>query len=359
MAGEDIGLRLGELLQQQQHQQEQQQQVVEVPQQPQRRRFNDRLAGIVTSSDGPSTVAPFVQKLYELLNDPASRPFAEWSSRHAGHAFVVWDPVKFAATVLPRYFKHSNFCSFVRQLNIYGFHKLPSDAGCVFQHELFRENAPFLLTKIQRRRPRRRVLVPVPPETAPGDESPPALPSPALSYSSSTSSAVTVAACEQEPVSPGEHPPEQQQQQEEDGTATAAALHCTTDEAEAEAPLLKREETESTRAAVGAVAADAPVESEVPPKEPKQEHGTNGTTAVAEGKGADMYDVLVGEIAQLQRQTSEMHKALADLQDAVVQSRSREERLFPTLLSSNNHLLLLLCLTPLRVQCSRCACRSC
>ena len=361
MAEGGQGLRLAELLEQEKQEAVQ---PLEAPPQPQRRRFNERLAGIVTASDGPSTVAPFVQKLYELLNDAASRPFAEWSSRHAGHAFVVWDPVKFAETVLPRYFKHSNFCSFVRQLNIYGFHKLPSDAGCVFQHELFREHAPFLLTRIQRRRPRRRVLVPVPPGAPPDDDSPPALPSPALSFSSSTSSAVTVPACE-----PGPECPDEQQQQQQQQAAGAAAQSNSTDEAEVSVPLLKREETDSTRAAaVGAVpaAADAPVESEpvqqVPPPAPQAQLGAAAVegTACAGAKCPGMYDVLVGEIAQLQRQTSEMHKSLAALQDAVVQSRSREDCLC---FLTTHSLILLVVLTlfhiPGHVQRLRCGSRSC
>jgi len=45
-----------------------------------------------------------------------------WNAEGAG--FVVHDAKSFADRVLPSYFKHSNFQSFVRQLNMYDFHKI-------------------------------------------------------------------------------------------------------------------------------------------------------------------------------------------------------------------------------------------
>lgn len=50
---------------------------------------------------------------------------ATWSP--VGDNFVVKNVEKFASTILPQYFKHSNFSSFARQLNFYGFRKLKAE----------------------------------------------------------------------------------------------------------------------------------------------------------------------------------------------------------------------------------------
>ncbi|XP_066019460.1 LOW QUALITY PROTEIN: heat shock factor protein 4-like [Pocillopora verrucosa] len=74
------------------------------------------------SSGIPSNVPAFFGELWKLVEDPQYEEHISWNKNGSG--FLVHDQATFAREIIPKYFKHNNFASFVRQLNMYGFRKV-------------------------------------------------------------------------------------------------------------------------------------------------------------------------------------------------------------------------------------------
>ncbi|XP_054023464.1 heat shock factor protein 1 isoform X2 [Dryobates pubescens] len=116
-------------------------------------------AAAVGASPGGSNVPAFLAKLWTLVEDPDTDSLICWSP--SGSSFHVFDQGQFAKEVLPKYFKHSNMASFVRQLNMYGFRKVvhieqgglvkPEKDDTEFQHPYFIRGQEHLLESIKRK----------------------------------------------------------------------------------------------------------------------------------------------------------------------------------------------------------------
>ncbi|KAF5481824.1 hypothetical protein F2P56_002444 [Juglans regia] len=91
---------------------------------------------------------PFLKKIFEMVEDPDTDTVVSWSETR--DSFTVWDEHVFAQDLLPRYFKHRNFSSFIRQLNTYGFKKIDTD-NWKFANEGFQGGKKHLLKSIKRR----------------------------------------------------------------------------------------------------------------------------------------------------------------------------------------------------------------
>lgn len=104
----------------------------------------------VDSSSPSSSVAPFLRKCYEMVDDSSTDSIISWST-NGDNSFVISDTTVFSAQLLPKYFKHSNLSSFIRQLNIYGFRKVDADR-CEFANDWFVRGQKELLKNVVRRK---------------------------------------------------------------------------------------------------------------------------------------------------------------------------------------------------------------
>ncbi|KAH8810571.1 HSF-type DNA-binding-domain-containing protein [Flagelloscypha sp. PMI_526] len=96
---------------------------------------------------------------FRMITDPKSSQYITWTD--LGTSFVVSNVGEFSRTILGSHFKHNNFSSFVRQLNMYGFHKInrtpraqrtTSDSQTwEFSHHKFLRGRPDLLDEIKRK----------------------------------------------------------------------------------------------------------------------------------------------------------------------------------------------------------------
>ena len=83
----------------------------------------------------------FLSKLYDILNNTAYKEIIYWNKEDGG--IIIADVNKFSSMILPKYYNHNKYSSFVRQLNLYGFHKSKGviKEGEGYEHDKLNKNS--------------------------------------------------------------------------------------------------------------------------------------------------------------------------------------------------------------------------
>ena len=83
----------------------------------------------------------FLSKLYDILNNITYKEIIYWNKE--GKGIIIANVNEFSTMILPKYYNHSNFSSFVRQLNLYGFHKSQGiiKEGEGYEHDKLNKNS--------------------------------------------------------------------------------------------------------------------------------------------------------------------------------------------------------------------------
>mmetsp|Transcript_6847 Transcript_6847/g.6714 ORF Transcript_6847/g.6714 Transcript_6847/m.6714 type:complete len:192 (-) Transcript_6847:885-1460(-) len=92
----------------------------------------------------------FLSKTFDMVSHEDYRDIVSWTDD--GNSFVIKDVNEFSSRILPLYFRHKNLASFIRQLNMYDFHK-SKDSGeqQIFSHPNFVKGQKDLLDHIHRK----------------------------------------------------------------------------------------------------------------------------------------------------------------------------------------------------------------
>jgi hypothetical protein len=121
----------------------------------------DPLTPITASGHVPT----FPAKMHAILTNPKLNDIVAWAPH--GRSWTILKPRAFEVRILPKYFEHSKFSSFVRQANGWGFRRLASgNDRNTYYHEYFLRGMPWLVKKM--RRPKVNEKKSISPEQEPG-----------------------------------------------------------------------------------------------------------------------------------------------------------------------------------------------
>lgn len=104
-------------------------------------------------NDDMLAVCAFPRRLYAIVNNSENQTIINWTEK--GDHFIIFNPNEFAEKILTsREFNSANYASFIRQLNMYDFHKVKNrtrEKSDTFYHKYFIKDRPSLLRNIRRK----------------------------------------------------------------------------------------------------------------------------------------------------------------------------------------------------------------
>jgi hypothetical protein len=83
----------------------------------------------------------FLSKLYDILDNTTYKEIIYWNKE--GKGIIIAKINEFSTMILPKYFRSSTYSSFVRQLNLYGYHKIQGliEEGEGYEHDKLNKNS--------------------------------------------------------------------------------------------------------------------------------------------------------------------------------------------------------------------------
>ncbi|KAM3129601.1 hypothetical protein pb186bvf_018282 [Paramecium bursaria] len=82
----------------------------------------------------------FLVKTKQILDSSSYGSIIEWINDGSG--FIIYDQKQFCDIVLPQFFKHTNYQSFLRSINNYGFKRVNINKNAIFTNPQFKPELP-------------------------------------------------------------------------------------------------------------------------------------------------------------------------------------------------------------------------
>jgi len=106
-------------------------------------------SGLLGSSVSSGKEPPFPVKLHKILSNPEYADIISWLPH--GRSWRVLKPKTYEEKIIPKYFRHAKYASFMRQVNGWGFKRMTQGPDHnSYYHELFLRGLSHLCIKMRR-----------------------------------------------------------------------------------------------------------------------------------------------------------------------------------------------------------------